>query len=223
MADAPVGQGTHRPASLRSVASSSSVGSSVNLTRRARTKTRPKTAGSSGRADQRPESPISELPYINPRFVLESSGGLPSTGIPPRFSRRSHSEALEVRNKDTPIESEARVAIPDDLPEVSQSPPMTPRLVRIRTFSCVTRAHVAVVVEATKKHFWCTTPADCNSARTSPVGLFSRPFSQTHKCFRSERTGFGIHSWHSVFTLSFNHIYHFWARLSPFSTFNDRS
>jgi hypothetical protein len=140
MADIPVGQGTHRAASLRSVASTSSVGSSVSLTRRARTKTRPKTAGSSGRADhdKRPESPISELPYINPGFVPESSGGLPSTTIPPRYSRRSHSEAFEVQNlNDTPIESEARVAVPDDLSEVSQSPPMTPRLVRIRTSLCV--------------------------------------------------------------------------------------
>ena len=136
MADALLGQGTHRPASLHSVASNSSVASGVSLTRRARTKTRPKTAGSSGRADKLSESPISELPHIDIDFVLEPSEGLLSTiaaeplSLPPRSHR---DEAVEIQNDNTSSRAEGRVVVRDGILEHSQMPPVTTRLVRIRT------------------------------------------------------------------------------------------
>lgn len=136
MVDALIGQGTHRPASLRSVASNSSVSSGVSLTRRSRTRTRPKTAGSSGRADSLTASPISELPYIDTRFVLGSSRVPPSTMVTELQPCSDRDEAIEVQNDDTSLVDE-RIAVMDGVSEGSQSPPMTPRLVRIRTFACI--------------------------------------------------------------------------------------
>ncbi|KAF8227268.1 hypothetical protein L208DRAFT_1441552 [Tricholoma matsutake] len=129
MVDALIGQGTHRPASLRSVASNSSVSSGVSLTRRSRTRTRPKTAGSSGRADSLTASPISELPYIDTRFVLGSSRVPPSTMVTELQPCSDRDEAIEVQNDDTSLVDE-RIAVMDGVSEGSQSPPMTPRLSR---------------------------------------------------------------------------------------------
>ncbi|KAF9468148.1 hypothetical protein BDZ94DRAFT_1294609 [Collybia nuda] len=67
MADPIAGQGIQRQGSLRSVASNTSIGSGVSLTRRARTRARSKTltgGGSSVRSDKLPKSPTSELPYL---------------------------------------------------------------------------------------------------------------------------------------------------------------
>lgn len=141
MADAVVGRGTHRPASLRSVASNSSVSSGVSLTRRARTKTRPKTAGSSGRADKPPESPASQLPYVDQTFARGLSRRPPSTIVSNESPPRSHAnKVLAVQTDATSSHAEGRDAVADSVSESLQSPPMTPRPVRIRTSVRTARA-----------------------------------------------------------------------------------
>lgn len=68
MADPLAGQGTQRQSSLRSVASNSSIASGTSLTRRARTsRARSKTlmGESSVQSDKLPNSPTSELPYLD--------------------------------------------------------------------------------------------------------------------------------------------------------------
>jgi hypothetical protein len=164
MADALVGQGTYRPASLRSVASSSSVSSGVSLTRRARIKGRPKTAGSSGRAGNLPGSPKSELPYIDISLARGESRTPPSQSpnFPPR-SHRNENEAIKVQNDERSSQAEGRVVVADTISEGSQSPPMTPRVVRIRTSARILWAYLAVV-EASKTDFWFARSTDCCSA-----------------------------------------------------------
>lgn len=81
MADPLAGQGTQRQGSLRSVASNSSIASGTSLTRRARIRARSKTlmGESSVRSDKLPNSPTSELPYldkVNDQQPLEG----PATG-----------------------------------------------------------------------------------------------------------------------------------------------
>ncbi|KAG6917008.1 hypothetical protein DXG01_004273 [Tephrocybe rancida] len=84
-------QPPQRPASIRSVASNSSIASGVSLTRRARTRTRSKTVtgGPSSRLDSVPKSPASEIPYLGTKFTQEPIPYLPPTptesqGAPPR-------------------------------------------------------------------------------------------------------------------------------------------
>ena len=69
MADWPA----HRPPSIRSVASNSSLASGVSLSRRPRTRTRSKTVtGASGEPESVPRSPgLSDLPYLAANFTLE--------------------------------------------------------------------------------------------------------------------------------------------------------
>jgi hypothetical protein len=98
--------GTQRPASIRSVASNSSIASGVSLTRRARTRTRAKTltGGSAGVTDSRARaeaiSGASQLPYLDKPLVdepiidqnaqsrdLPAPSGLDSGPAPPRPPR----------------------------------------------------------------------------------------------------------------------------------------
>jgi len=84
MADWPA----HRPPSIRSVASNSSLASGVSLSRRPRTRTRSKTVtGASGEPESVPRSPgLSDLPYLAANFTLEpehTSATLSSLDMPP--------------------------------------------------------------------------------------------------------------------------------------------
>ena len=108
-----------RPRSIRSVASNSSIGSCVSLSRRPRTKTRSRTVtGSSSRSEEPPQSPTeSILPYLN-GLVVQDSPEEPPTVVkapittppihPPSSSEQS--EVLEIRSNDAVSSVEPPVA-----------------------------------------------------------------------------------------------------------------
>ena len=98
-----------RPRSIRSVASNSSIGSCVSLSRRPRIKARSRTVtGSSSRSEEPPQSPTeSILPYLNGPVVqdpLEKSPTVANAPIttPPIHppSSLEHHEVLEIRSSD---------------------------------------------------------------------------------------------------------------------------
>ena len=132
MPDSLPDHGTRRPASLRSVASASSVGSGTSLTRRARAKGRPKTAGSSGWPDKLPGSPISELPYLDKPSAEDTPGGLPSAipkALPSRPPRAPGSPHRDKAAEKDDARTEGRVTAPDG----TSGSPMAANTVRIRT------------------------------------------------------------------------------------------
>ena len=117
-----------RPRSIRSVASNSSIGSCVSLSRRPRTKARSRTfTGSSSRSEdtQAPQSPTeSILPYLNGPVIQDPPEvvNAPIT-TPPIHSTSSldQSEVLEIRSSDTAssLDPPAADAV---VPEPSQPP-----------------------------------------------------------------------------------------------------
>ncbi|KAF8807024.1 hypothetical protein BYT27DRAFT_7338957 [Phlegmacium glaucopus] len=102
-------QSAQRPGSIRSVASNSSIGSGVSLSRRPRiNRARSRTlTGSSSRSEDPPQSPTeSILPYLNDLVVqdpLEEKPTIVETAItvPPINSPSSSEQVLEIRSTDT--------------------------------------------------------------------------------------------------------------------------
>ncbi|TFK40304.1 hypothetical protein BDQ12DRAFT_734302 [Crucibulum laeve] len=111
----------HRPASLRSVASNSSIASGVSLTRRPRTtRTRSKTVtgGSSGRSDQPNDRDPSELPYLDTPYVQEPlpvgnssfSSQEPLSLGPVRPPRSPHRLETDLRSTDVASSQDSELA-----------------------------------------------------------------------------------------------------------------
>lgn len=103
----PTMDAAQRPRSVRSVASNSSIGSSVSLSRRPRTKPRSRTlTGSSSRSEDPPQSPTeSILPYLNGPVVQDPPEKSPTVvkapittpSIHPPSSLEQH-EIAEIRS-----------------------------------------------------------------------------------------------------------------------------
>lgn len=99
----------HRPASIRSVASNSSIASGVSLSRRPRTRARSKTI--TGTSSEPPSPAASDLPYLTGTFVQEPGEYVPSVpsiplsalpARPPRSPDRFDTlEIPELRGSDT--------------------------------------------------------------------------------------------------------------------------
>ena len=118
----PTMDSAQRPRSIRSVASNSSIGSCVSLSRRPRTKTRSRTVtGASSRSEDLPQSPTeSILPYLNGPVIQNSPGKSPTVvkapittpPIHPPSSLEQH-KALEIRSSDvaSSLESPAADAV----------------------------------------------------------------------------------------------------------------
>jgi len=117
-----------RPGSIRSVASNSSIGSGVSLSRRPRTsRTRSRTVtGSSSQSEDPPKSPTeSILPYLNDLVVQDPLEEQPTIvkapiTVPPIHPPSSSEQALEIRSSDTasslePTAADATVVEPSQL------------------------------------------------------------------------------------------------------------
>ena len=99
-----------RPRSIRSVASNSSIGSCVSLSRRPRIKARSRTfTGSSSRSEEPPQcSTESILPYLSGPVVqdppekspTEINAPVTTPPIQPPSSLEPHNEVLEIRSSD---------------------------------------------------------------------------------------------------------------------------
>jgi hypothetical protein len=115
-----------RPRSIRSVASNSSIGSCVSLSRRPRTKTRSRTVtGSSSRSEELPQGPTeSILPYLNGLVVQDSPEEPPTVAKAPITTPPIHPpeqpEVLEIRSNDAVSSVEPPVA---DVTVVESSQP----------------------------------------------------------------------------------------------------
>ena len=98
----PTMDSAQRPGSIRSVASNSSIGSCVSLSRRPRTKARSRTVtGSSSRSEDHPQSPTdSILPYLNDLAVQDPSMEPATVVITTLPQPPSSSEQPEIRSSD---------------------------------------------------------------------------------------------------------------------------
>lgn len=128
----------HRPGSLRSVASNSSLGSTVSLSRRPRTRARSRTVTGSPRPGDVPPSPLpSDLPYLGGAIVQEpleapdasSPGALSAPPIRSPRSPQRIDDAGEIRSSDA-VSSEGTSAADPTFAEPTQSTAISSKLVR---------------------------------------------------------------------------------------------